>query len=131
MSQQDVEIILVRRWASMLVMPVFLAGANGDLLYYNEPAERLLGKRFEESGPMPVEEFGAIFDTRDEQGNAIPASELPLGVALIHRRPAHGQIRFKALDGVWREIQVTGLPLEAQGGRHLGALAIFWEAEPS
>ena len=73
----------------------------------------------------------ADLDGRYGLTDAIPASELPLGVALIHRRPAHGQVRFKALDGVWRDIQVTGLPLEAQGGRHLGALAIFWEAEPS
>jgi hypothetical protein len=31
-------------------------------------------------------------------------------------------------DGVWRKIEVTAFPVEGQGGRHLGAVAIFWEA---
>lgn len=129
MAQQDVELILVRRWASMLTVPVFLVGAQGDLLYFNESAEPLLGKRFEESGPMPLEELGSIFDARDADGEPIPPSELPLGVALLERKPGHGTIRIRALDGVRRAIGVTAIPLEGQGRRFLGALAIFWEVD--
>ncbi len=129
MPQQDIELILVRRWASMLAMPVFLAGANGDLLYYNEPAEALLGQRFEETGSMPLSDLASLFRAEDAEGRPIASSKMPIGVALLEKRPAHGRIRIKALDKVDREIQVTAFPLEGQGERHLGALAIFWESD--
>jgi hypothetical protein len=32
-----------------------------------------------------------------------------------------------ALDGIKRRIEVTAFPIEGQGGRHLGAVAILWE----
>jgi hypothetical protein len=48
-----IQLILTRQLAGYLSVPVFLVGPNGDLLFYNEPAEILLGKRFEETGPMP------------------------------------------------------------------------------
>lgn len=127
MAQQDVELILVRRMAGMLAMPAFLMGADGTLLYYNEAAEQVLGRRFEESGPMPAAELGPIFDARDEQGEAIPSEDLPVSVALLQRKPAHMKMGIRGLDGLKREISVTAFPLEGQGGRHLGALALFWE----
>jgi PAS domain-containing protein len=127
MAQQDVEMILVRRMAGMLAMPAFLMGADGTLLYYNEAAEHILGQRYEESGPMPVEELGPIFDARDEEGNMIPSEQLPVSIALLKRQPAHLKMGIRGLDGLKREISVTAFPLEGQGGRHLGALALFWE----
>ncbi len=47
MSQKEIELILLRQCASHLAMPIWLMGENGDLLYYNEPAEPILGRRFE------------------------------------------------------------------------------------
>jgi hypothetical protein len=41
---------------------------------------------------------------------------------------SHRRIRFKALDGVQRIVEITALPLEGQGGYWLGSVAIFWEA---
>ncbi len=127
MAQQDVELILVRRMAGMLAMPAFLMGADGSLLYYNEAAEQVIGQRFEESGPMLVAELGPIFDARDEHGETLPSARLPVSIALIDRIPAHMKMRIRGLDGLNREISVTAFPLEGQGGRHLGALALFWE----
>jgi hypothetical protein len=37
---------------------------------------------------------------------------------------------IQGLDGVPRRIAVTAFPLEGQGERHLGAVAIFWEERP-
>ena len=31
-------------------MPIFLVDTEGNLLYYNEPAEAILGRRFSETG---------------------------------------------------------------------------------
>lgn len=119
----------MRQLASYLAMPVFLVDAAGNLLFYNEPAEALIGRRFEEAGAMPMEVWSSIFSIRDENGSLIPPESLPLMVALRHGQPAHRRLILTGLDGVQRVIESTVFPLEGQGGRHLGAVAIFWDAE--
>ena len=57
MTQKPIELILTRHLASNLAMPIFLVDADGTLIFYNEPAERLLGMRFEETGEMPANEW--------------------------------------------------------------------------
>jgi PAS domain-containing protein len=128
MSQKEIELILLRQCASHLAMPVWLMGENGDLLYYNEPAEPILGRRFDEAGEMPGEELAAMFQTTAEDGSALATDDLPINIALRERRPAHRWMRIRGLDAVWRKIEITAFPIEGQGGRHLGAVAIFWEA---
>jgi PAS domain-containing protein len=127
MPQQPIELILTRQWASYLAVPVWVMGENGDLLYYNEPAEAVIGRRYDEAGEMPGEELARIFQTTAADGSPIAAEDLPLNVALTERRPAHMRLRMQGLDGVWRDIGATAFPLEGQGGRHLGAVALFWE----
>jgi hypothetical protein len=48
-------------------------------------------------------------------------------MALSEKRPAHKRYRMKGVDGVSREIEVTGFPITGQGDRFLGGVAIFWE----
>jgi hypothetical protein len=60
---------------------------------------------------------------------ALAVEDLPLVVALRERRPAHRAFWIHGLDGVRRRIEVTAFPLVGQGERHLGAMALFWEAE--
>lgn len=129
MPQEPLELILLRQCASHLAMPIWLMASDGTLLYYNEPAEAVLGRRFDEAGEMPAEELAAMFQTTAEDGSALDADDLPINVALQQRRPAHLPMRICGLDGVWRSIEVTALPIEGQKGRHLGAMAIFWEAK--
>ena len=50
MPNQEIEIILSRQWADNLSIPVFLVDTKGNLLFFNEPAEAILGLRFEETG---------------------------------------------------------------------------------
>ena len=52
MSQQEIEVILARQLAEYLNMAIFIVDPSGDLLYYNEPAEAILGSRYVETGPM-------------------------------------------------------------------------------
>ena len=131
MSQKPIEVILTRQLASYLAMPVFIVDAEGNLLYYNEPAERLLGSRFDETGAMPAGEWGTVFIPADERGAALAPDELPLTVALRERRPVHGSLWIHALDRVPRHIEVTAFPLIGQTEETLGAVAIFWDAEPA
>ncbi len=131
MAQKAVELILMRQLASCLAVPVFLVDPEGTLLYYNEPAERLLGRRYDETGEMPATEWAAMFTPTAEDGSPLPPEELPLSVALRKWHPAHRGLIIQGLDGVTRRIAVTAFPLEGQGGRRLGAVAIFWEDRPS
>jgi hypothetical protein len=56
-----IQIILTRQLAGYLSVPAFLVDPKGTLLFYNEPAEVLLGRRFDETGAMPAEEWATIF----------------------------------------------------------------------
>ncbi|MCI0549766.1 MAG: PAS domain-containing protein [Anaerolineae bacterium] len=128
-SQKEIELILARQLASHLAMPIFIVDPPGNLIYYNEPAEAILGRRFEETGEMSVEEWSTIFKPTDENGNSLAPELLPLVIALRNHRPAHRGMWIVGLDGVRRQIEVTAFPLDGQAERYLGALAIFWEPE--
>lgn len=129
MPQQEVEVILTRQLASYLVMPVFIVGPTGDLLYYNEPAEAILGHRFDETGEMPVREWSTVFEPTDSSGAPLRPEHLPLVIALRDRTPAHRDFWLRGLDGKRRHIEATAFPLVGQAGRFCGAVAIFWERE--
>lgn len=132
MTQHDVELILLRQVASYLVTPIFLVDLDGNLLFYNEPAEALLGERYDETGEMPLEMWATKFTPTDEHGRVLEPTELALVRAVKDRLPAHGELWIVGMDGVRRHIEVTAFPLIGQGGRELGSVAIFWEvgAEP-
>jgi PAS domain-containing protein len=110
---------------------MWIAGMDGSLLFYNEPAEALLGVRFEDAGEMHVEQLSDIFNALDEYGNAILATDIPLGIALMKRKPAHRALRYRALDGIWHDAEVTAFPVDGQGGVQLGAVALIWKNEDS
>lgn len=131
MAQQPIELILLRQWAGYLALPVWLMDDLGNLLYYNEPAEALLGVRFEEAGEIHAEQLAERFHTSALDGTPYPNEGLPVVVALQQRVPNHAVLRVQAFDGVWRQLAITAFPVEGQGSRHLGAVAMFWEMPES
>jgi PAS domain-containing protein len=131
MSQRAVELILMRQLACSLAMPIFLVDPAGNLLFYNEPAEQLLGSRYDETGEMSVGEWSSLFAAIGEDGSPLPGEALPLSIALHKHRAAHLAFWIRGLDGVSRKIGATAFPLEGQGGRQLGVVGIFWEERPT
>ena len=127
MAQKAIEVILTRQLASFLSMPIFIVDPAGALVFYNEPAERVLGLRFEETGEMPASEWATAFTPTDDHGKSLPPEKLPLMIAVAKRRPAHGRFWIRGLDGVRRHIDAGAFPLIGHQDRHLGAVAIFWE----
>lgn len=121
-----IEILLIRQVGGYLATPLFLVDEDGNLDYYNEPAEVLLGHRYEETGQLPLEEWGPLWKPTDADGRSLAPEELPLAVAVRDRKPAQGSFWIRSLDGVARHLTVTAIPLEAADGAHLGAFAIFW-----
>ena len=131
MASYEIEIILTRQLADCLSIPVFITDPAGDLIFYNEPAEQLLGKRFEETGEMPKEEWSTAFKPLDDDGNQIPPEELPLVKTLKDTFPYHKSLRFESLNGAIHDISVTSYPIISRSGNFLGAVAIFWKRRPA
>ncbi|HEX5579572.1 MAG TPA: PAS domain-containing protein [Candidatus Limnocylindria bacterium] len=126
---QPIELILVRHLASTLSIPTFLVDDEGTLVFYNEAAEPLLGRRFDEAGEMAFEAWTSVYRVRDKTGRLVRSDEIPLVRALRERRPVHVRIDITGLDGMPRTLEVTAFPLVGQGKR-LGAVALFWESAP-
>ena len=127
MPQREIEVIVTRQLASYLSLPIFIVDTAGTLIFYNEPAEAILGHRFEETGEMPADEWATVYLTPESGSDKVAPEHVPLMIALRERHPAHGRLAIRGLDSVRREIEITAFPLIGQAGRHLGAVAIFWE----
>jgi hypothetical protein len=128
--QKNLVLILAREFASKLATPMFIADASGDLVFYNEPAEIVLGRSFAEAGELRAEEWESVFTVEHLDGTPMGLEENPAGVALREQRPAHATLRIVGLDGVRRTLAVTAFPLLAHAGDFVGMVAIFWEREP-
>jgi PAS domain-containing protein len=124
-----IQIILTRQLAGYLSVPLFLVDPKGDLLFYNEPAESILGQRFEETGAMPAEVWSSAFTPVDDQGQPVPPEDLPLMIALARQRPAYKRFYIQRMNGVRRQIEVAAIPIVGLQGEFLGAAALFWEIE--
>ena len=107
----------MRELADHLSTPIFVVDPAGDLLFYNEPAERLLGSRFDETGMMPFAEWSTTFTPTDAEDHPIPADELPLAIAVQSRRPAQGGMWIRAHDGERRQLTVDRDPTPRPVGR--------------
>lgn len=127
MSGPPIELLLLKQVAGYLAMPVFLVDDDGGLEFYNEPAEELLGLRYEETGQIPLEIWGKLWSPTDTDGRQLAPEELPVAVAVRERRPVLGVVSIRRPDGSDRQLTITALPFEAADGSHLGAFAIFWE----
>ena len=126
MAQHDIALILMRQLASGLAVPMLVADEQGDLLYFNEPAEILLGQRFDELGEMPLEQRRTIFAFRNSDGQPLAADQPPLIVALREQRPVGRLVWLRGFDGRDRELEVVAFPLLGGGGHLIGGVAMFW-----
>jgi PAS domain S-box-containing protein len=127
--QQPLEMIILRQLASYLTIPMWMMDSAGDLIFYNEPAEALLGVHFDDVGPIRAEQLVGMWQVTDTDGRQLPEAEVPVVAALTRQMARHRAIRFRAKDGEWRDVEVSAIPIEGQGKRFLGVLAMFWEVE--
>jgi hypothetical protein len=125
--QKNLVLILAREFASKLATPMFVTDERGNLVYYNEPAELILGRSFGEAGELPAESWAETFSVSRLDGSPVPLEEMPGGVALLKRREAHSALRLTGLDGVPHTIEVTAFPLLDREDRPVGAVILFWE----
>ena len=92
-TRRPLELILARNLMSALSTPAFLVDEGGVLVFYNEAAGALLGKRFEELGTVGPEEWGSLFGPFDEQRRADPLRRAAAGRRGAQRPPRARQLR--------------------------------------
>jgi PAS domain S-box-containing protein len=119
-------LILARELASNLATPTLIADEEGDLVFYNEAAEEIVGRRFAEVGEMPVDEWTASFLPRTLDSEPLPPERRPTRIAFDQRRAAHQRFRITSRDGIDREVEVTAIPLFAHADEFVGVMVIFW-----
>jgi PAS domain-containing protein len=127
-AQKPLELIMARHLIASLSTPAFLVDEEGVLVFYNEAAGVLLGRRFEEAGRMTPEQWGTAWGPLDRERKAAPLDELPLTIALRQGRPAHSKLTIRSLRGEDHSIEASAVPiLTADGAR--GAMVFFWAIE--
>ena len=127
-TQRPLELILARNLLSTLSTAAFLVNRPGDIVFYNESAGVLLGRRFEEKGAMSATEWVETFGPFDDDGKPIPVEDQPLTHALRKNRPAHAKHKIRAVGGAEQWVEVAGLPVIGADGFQ-GAMVFFWGAE--
>ena len=120
-------LIIARELASQLSTATFISDASGDLVFYNEAAEEILGRTYAEAGAMPAAEWPSLFRMEDLDGTPLPLEKVPGAIALTEKRPTHGRLVIVGLDGVRRSLSVTAMPLFAHPTEIVGMVAFFWE----
>ena len=120
--------ILVRQLASYLFVPVLVVDTTETVIFYNEPAERILGVRFEETGRIDREEAERLVELSDDPTAGPENLERPLDTALQQRRPAHARRwLLRRADRVRLQVELTAFPIIDHQERLLGAMVMFWE----
>jgi len=125
-NQRHIALILAKDLAANLATAVLLVDPEGDLVFFNEAAEKILGRPYAEA-QMSRAELAKTFKPVDASGKPIPLAELPVASAFREGIPTLGQLRIESVDGRTRDLEVVALPLFAQADQLVGGMAVFWE----
>lgn len=131
MAQHPIELILLQQWASMMTVPIWLTDQMGNLIYFNESTEKLIGLRFDEAGELPASTLTERFSLCDVDGSPIPEQERPLMVALEKQQPAQRSVSIVDATGQQKIVADMAIPVVGEGDRPLGAMVILWETGDS
>jgi PAS domain S-box-containing protein len=124
---KSLPLILAREFAANIATPVTVMDEHGRLVYFNEPAERILGQRYAEVGELAPHEWTRLFAVEQLDGTPVRLDEMPVGIAHRERCPAHDTLAFTTQDGTRHEIEVTAFPLLGREEDFFGVVAVFWE----
>jgi PAS domain-containing protein len=128
-GQQPIDLILARNLVSGIKLATFLIDPEGVLVFFNDAAGELIGRRFEEVGRLDRDEWNSRFGPFDEFGQLMPTDSMPLTEALREGLPAHGRFRVSAGEGdELIDVEVSALPLNTAEGFQ-GAIVGFWRAD--
>jgi PAS domain-containing protein len=126
-AQKSLPLILAREFAANLATPMVLMDNRGSLVFFNEPAEQIIGQTHAEVGELGPDEWGRLFKVEQIDGTPVEVEKTPAGVTLAKHRPAHDTLAFTTVDGIRHEISVTAFPLLGRDDELVGVVSVFWE----
>src|SRR5438067_3670560 len=100
---------------------MFLADADGNLIFYNEAAEGLLGRPFVDNGALSPSDWQQAFDVRDRNDAPFPLESMGSWIQVQHEQPAMGHIKFSGADGTDHLVATCAFPLFTEQQRFEGA----------
>ena len=106
---RPLELILARQWAALLSTPVMLFDMEGSLIFFNEAAGLLLGRKY-------------------EAGRVIGATDSPVATAIRSGSPVMRTVTVRAMDGVRRKATVTVFPVHGLERTRQGAVCLVHPA---
>lgn len=126
-AQKSLPLILAREFAANLATPLVVLDEEGTIVFYNEPAERIIGQSPGELGNLPEQEWRARFPAERLDGTPVADEDQPTAVARRERHPTHETLVYRMLDGQKHTLAVTAIPLLGREDELLGVVAVFWE----
>ncbi len=127
--QKPLELILARNLLTSVTTPAFLVAKDGTLLFYNEGAGALIGRPFEDTGQLDLEEWTRRFGPFDENDHPLSFEDMPLTRALSEGRPAHDEFSVRSADGVMHRIAASAMPIVGAASGASGVMVIFWPVD--
>jgi PAS domain-containing protein len=125
-SQKPLELILARNLLTSISTPGFLLDHEASLVFYNEAAAALLGRSFEDAGPMTAEQWTHAFGPFTSDGQPADVDELTVTEAIRAGRPAHATFQIRTAGGATQEIEASAFPIVASEHGSSGAMVLFW-----
>jgi PAS domain-containing protein len=92
-KQRHIALILAKDLAANLASAVLLVDPDGDLVFFNEAAERILGRPYAEA-QMSRGELAKTFKPVDASGAPIPLAEPPLSARASRATGTSGSNRW-------------------------------------
>lgn len=127
MSAQPVQLIIARNLITSVELAAFIVDPDGVVVFFNDAAGELIGRRFEDVGPLPREDWNSSFGPFDEFGQLVPTDDLPITVALRDGLPVNGRFRVRTSGDELLDVEVSALPLTTVHGFE-GAIVVFWRS---
>jgi len=126
-ASKPIQLILARQLASSMATAIMLFDAQGNLVFYNEPAESIINTRFDETGEINVGEVLRVVTATDENRRLLSPEERPGWVARLECRPITRTVWMSCNDGPWLRLQATAVPIIGEQGEVHGVMQFFWQ----
>ncbi len=122
MPTQDIEFILARQLAEYLSTPIALIDHDGKMIYYNESAEYILGRKYNESGEIESRDWEDRFFEQEERNQSIKILDLPFIRVLSMRHILQGEYWMRNFEEINQKVLIVSVPLVGLAQRELGAI---------
>jgi PAS domain-containing protein len=122
MPAQEIEFILSRQLAEYLSTPIALVDHDGKMIYYNESAEHIVGKRYNESGDIESREWDNRFFNDESFNASLNVLDIPFIKVLSMRHIMQGEYWMRNFEEINQKVLIVSVPLVGMAQRELGAI---------